>query len=118
LADPRAALGYLRTCVVNGSRSALRHRKVVESHYDPGPVATDGPEEHAIRATEDARVLTALLTLTRRQQEVLVLRYYVDLSEHDIATTLGISRGAVKSHAHRGLAVLRRSLSVESEVTG
>ena len=45
-----------------------------------------------------------------RQREVLVLRYYVDLSEADIADALGISRGAVKSHASRGMAALRTAL--------
>jgi RNA polymerase sigma-70 factor (sigma-E family) len=118
LLEPAAAHGYLRTSVINGARSALRHRNVVERHSEPGPVAPAGPEEHAIQSVEDARVLAALRTLPRRQQEVLVLRYYADLSEHDIAVTLGISRGAVKSHAHRGLAALRAALSAGMEVTG
>ena len=54
--------------------------------------------------------MTALRTLPDRQREVLVLRYYLDLSEAAIADTLGISRGAVKSHASRGLAALRTAL--------
>ena len=49
--------------------------------------------------------MDALAALPRRQREVIALRYYVDLSEADIAETLGISRGAVKSHASRGAAV-------------
>jgi len=117
LQEPAAAHGYLRTSVVNGARSALRHRSVVERHFEPGAALPAGPEEHAIRSTEDARVLAALRTLSRRQQEVLVLRYYGDLSEHEIAATLGVSRGAVKSHAHRGLAALRAALSTELEGT-
>ena len=40
-----------------------------------------------------------------------MLRYSADLSEADIAATLGISRGAVKTHAHRGLAALRAALA-------
>ena len=55
-------------------------------------------------------MLAALGTLPRRQREVLVLRYYLDLSEAEIADTLGISRGAVKSHASRGSAALRTRL--------
>ena len=51
--------------------------------------------------------------LPRRQREVLVLRYYLDQSEAEIADTLGISRGSVKSHASRGLATLARRLKVE-----
>ena len=52
-------------------------------------------------------MLDAMRTLPDRQREVLALRYYLDLSEADIAATLGISRGAVKSHASRGVAALR-----------
>jgi len=110
LADPSAAHGYLRTTVVNNARSALRHRGVEERYRQPGPPEPAGPEERAVQSTEDARVMTALRTLSRRQQEVLVLRYYADLSEQDIAQTLGLTKGAVKSHAHRGLAALRKAL--------
>ena len=117
LDDPGAAHGYLRTAVVNNARSALRHRGVEERHRQPGPAEPAGPEERAVQATEDARVMAALRGLSRRQQEVLVLRYYADLSEHDIATTLGMTRGAVKSHAHRGLAALRQALARQEGVT-
>ena len=110
LAEPAAAHGYLRTTVVNNARSALRHRGVEERYRQPGPPEPSGPEERAVQSTEDARVLAALRSLSRRQQEVLVLRYYADLSEQDIAHTLGLTKGAVKSHAHRGLAALRNAL--------
>jgi RNA polymerase sigma-70 factor (sigma-E family) len=110
LADPGAAHGYLRTTVVNNARSILRHRDVEERYRQPAPPEPAGPEERAVQSTEDARVMAALRTLSRRQQEVLVLRYYADLSEQAIAQTLGLSKGAVKSHAHRGLAALREAL--------
>jgi RNA polymerase sigma-70 factor (sigma-E family) len=110
LEDPGAAHGYLRTTVVNNARSVLRHRGVEERYRQPGPPEPSGPEERAVQATEDARVLAALRSLSRRQQEVLVLRYYADMSEQEIATTLGMSRGAVKSHAHRGIGALREAL--------
>jgi RNA polymerase sigma-70 factor (sigma-E family) len=116
LDDPGAAHGYLRTTVVNNSRSALRHRGVEERYRQPGPPEPSGPEERAVQATQDARVMAALRGLSRRQQEVLVLRYYADFSEHDIASTLGMSRGAVKSHAHRGLAALREALARDEGV--
>ena len=60
------------------------------------------------------RVL-ALRGLPRRQREVIALRYYLDLSEADIAETLGISTGAVKSHASRGSAALRERLAEQLE---
>ena len=58
-------------------------------------------------------MLSALAELPTRQREVLVLRYYLDLDEAGIASELGISRGAVKSHASRGAATLRRRLTPE-----
>lgn len=116
LSDPGSAHAYLRTSVVNGARSALRHRGVTERYRQPGPAAPAGPEERAVQADTDSRVLAALRTLPRRQQEVLVLRYYSDLSETQIAQALEISRGAVKSHAHRGMNALRAALAAEREV--
>jgi RNA polymerase sigma-70 factor (sigma-E family) len=110
LSDPDRALAYLRRSVVNRSRSALRHRSVVERHA-PRP-APDAPsaEHGALLALEHSDVLAALRKLPQRQREVLVLRYYVDLSEAQIADTIGISRGAVKSHASRGMTALRDAL--------
>ncbi len=110
LEDPEKALAYLRRSVVNGARSALRHRGVTQRHA-PAPMPDAASAEHgAMVALEHAEVLAALRTLPQRQREVLVLRYYVDLSEADIADALGISRGAVKSHASRGMAALRAAL--------
>ncbi len=63
---------------------------------------------------EHAEVLDALRALPRRQRECLVLRYYADLSEAEIATTLGISAGSVKSHSHRGMAALTVALQEDS----
>jgi len=108
--DPDKALAYLRRSVVNGARSVLRHRKVVDKHA-PRPAPHVPSAEHgALLALEHAEVMAALRRLPERQREVLVLRYYLDLSEAGIADALGISRGAVKSHASRGIAALRTSL--------
>jgi RNA polymerase sigma-70 factor (sigma-E family) len=115
LHDRAAAHAYLRTSVVNGARSALRHRVVVERRRQPAPPEPAGPEELAVQASEDARVMAALRTLSRRQQEVLVLRYYSGMSEADIAATLGLTRGAVKSHAHRGMSALRRRMEADHD---
>jgi RNA polymerase sigma factor (sigma-70 family) len=52
--------------------------------------------------------------LPDRQREAIVLRYYADLSEAEIAATMGISRGAVKSHTARGMTALRAALEQES----
>ena len=110
LSDPDRALAYLRQSVVNRSRSALRHRTVVARHA-PRPAPHAASAEHgAMVALEHAEVTDALRLLPQRQREVLVLRYYSDLSESDIADAIGISRGAVKSHASRGMAALRTTL--------
>lgn len=107
LREPHNALAYLRQAVVNRSRSVLRHR-AVQARYTP-PVQPDAPgaDESAVRRDTRATVLDALQQLSSRQREVLVLRYYLDLDEAGIAEALGISRGAVKSHASRAAASLR-----------
>lgn len=111
--DAGEAYGYLRASVVNACRSVHRHRAVVQRKPVPPDPAPAGPDELAVRHEQDQRVMLALRTLPRRQQEVLVLRYYSDASEAEIADTLGISKGAVKSHAHRGLTALRSFLHAE-----
>ncbi|GAA1154176.1 SigE family RNA polymerase sigma factor [Nocardioides aquiterrae] len=108
LREPDKALAYLRQAVVNRSRSTLRHRTVVARHA-AATRAADAPDPTPDTDRREA-VLDAMRALPDRQREVLALRYYLDLSEADIADTLGISRGAVKSHASRGAAALRTLL--------
>jgi RNA polymerase sigma factor (sigma-70 family) len=67
-------------------------------------------EEHVVLLSDQQEVLDAVRTLPRRQRECLVLRYYLELSEAEIAATLGISNGSVKSHSHRGLKALATRL--------
>ena len=109
LRDPAAALPYLRTTVVNLSRSRLRHLRLVRRGVPAAPDVASA--EHSAVLREDHReVVAALCALPARQREVLVLCYWLDLSEAEIAETMGISRGAVKSHAARGVAALERAL--------
>ncbi|PZS25930.1 MAG: SigE family RNA polymerase sigma factor [Pseudonocardiales bacterium] len=109
--DPEAALGYLRTAVVNGARSMLRRRQTVRKHLRRvQPMAEAAPDSELLLAEEHREVLAAVRTLPPGQQEVLVLRYWSDLSEADIAQALGISRGAVKSQASRGMDKLEKIL--------
>ena len=117
LRDPDKGLAYLRQSVVNRSRSHLRHLSVVRRHVEREgalPVAA-GADESSYDAARRASVLDALRRLPTRQREVLTLRYYLDLSEAEIAEALGISRGAVKSHASRGAAALRADLGTTLE---
>jgi RNA polymerase sigma factor (sigma-70 family) len=70
-------------------------------------------EHGALVLLERSAVVAALRGLPERQREALVLRYYADLSEAEIAATMGISRGAVKSHTARGMSALRAALEQE-----
>jgi len=110
LRDPDKALSYLRQSVVNRSRSVLRHRAVVEKYAPKGLPDAPSAEAGAIGELERSAVIEALHRLPARQREALVLRYYADLSEAEIASAMGISRGAVKSHTARGMAALRNVL--------
>ena len=103
---------YARKVLVNRHRSLLR-RALVEARYRYRDHPTEGSgDEHR----EDAIVLwAATRRLPPRQQAVLVLRYYEDLSEAEIARVLGIPAGTVKTLARRGLARLRRSLDTSSQ---
>lgn len=114
--DPTRALAYLRVSVVNTARSALRRRRTARAYSPPHDAAPASPEESAVLAEEHREVLAALHRLAPRQREVLVLRYWSNLSEAEIAETLDISQGTVKSTASRALAALQRSLrEIEGE---
>ena len=113
LRDTDKALSYLRQAVVNKSRSVLRHRVVMDRNAPKPPPEVASAEQGAISLLERSAVISALRKLPVRQREALVLRYYADLSEAQIAITMGISRGAVKSHTARGMAALRTVLEVE-----
>ena len=110
LRDHEAGTAYLRRTVVNLARSRSRHARVAERHAESVPVDMPSAETTALESLARADVMRALHGLPRRQREALVLRYYADLSEAQIAEAMGISAGAVKSHASRGLAALRSTL--------
>ena len=114
LREKEKALSYLRQAVVNRSRSVLRHRTVVDRNA-PKPAPDEPSAEHgALALIERSAVVAALRTLPDRQREAIVLRYYADLSEADIAATMGISKGAVKSHTARAMAALKSILEQET----
>ncbi|WP_253771806.1 SigE family RNA polymerase sigma factor [Goodfellowiella coeruleoviolacea] len=111
LRDAQAALGYLRTAVVNGSRSVLRRRKTARDYTPPHVVNARSAESLAMLTAEHQAVVAALTKLPPRQREVLVLRYYGDLSEAEIAEATGISKGTVKSTASRALDALQKIMA-------
>ncbi|MFZ3561570.1 RNA polymerase sigma factor [Streptomyces sp. BH055] len=104
------ALGYLRTSVVNTARSVLRRRRTARAWTPPPAGEAPSAEDSVVLDEAHREVLAALTRLTPRRREVLVLRYWADLSEAEIAATLGISKGAVKSNASRALDALEKIL--------
>ena len=111
LRDEAAAVAYLRTAVVNGSRSVLRRRRTARDYIPPHQVNARSAESLAMLSAEHQAVVDALATLPPRQREVLVLRYYGGLSESEIADATGISRGTVKSTASRAMDTVARAMN-------
>lgn len=108
--DRDATPAYLRSMVMNGARSKLRRRQVVRKH-PPTPEPHGEPADAAVVLHEDQQeVIDALRTLPGRQRECLVLRYYGGCSEAEIADTLGIARGTVKSSISRAMATMSERL--------
>jgi RNA polymerase sigma-70 factor (sigma-E family) len=110
LRDSEKALSYLRQSVVNRSRSVLRHRVVVDRNAPKPPPDEPSAEHGAFALLDRSAVIEALRSLPARQREALVLRFYADMSEAQIADAMQISRGAVKSHTARAMQALRTVL--------
>jgi RNA polymerase sigma factor (sigma-70 family) len=113
------ALAYVRAAVLNGCRSVLRRRTLTRrlrgaADLDRSDAAPGSAENEVMLAEDRRQVLAALSGLPVRRREVLVLRYWLGLSEAEIAGVLGISPGTVKSNAARGLAALARKLGESS----
>ncbi len=105
--EPEKTLAYLRQTVVNLSRSALRRRILgLKLLSKPMPDMASA-EEGAYDQLERDALIKAMRGLQRRQREVLVLRYFADMTEAQVAETLGISLGSVKAYGSRGIAALR-----------
>ncbi len=114
LCDSDKALAYLRQSVVNRSRSVLRHQVVADRNAPEPPADMTNAEHGTIVLLERSAVVVALRALRPRQREVLVLAYYGDMSEAQIASVMGISRGSVKSHTAFAMSALRAILEAEA----
>jgi len=100
--------------VVNRSRSVLRHRFVADRNGPEPPADMHGAEHGAIILLERSAVMAALHALPPRQREALVLRYYSDMSEAQIASVMGISRGSVKTHTASAMSALGSIFEAEA----
>jgi RNA polymerase sigma-70 factor (sigma-E family) len=112
--EPSRALAYARSSVLNGCRSVHR-RSAVARRYGPRLAQpADATIPDATAATADrGQLAAALRQLPRRQREVLVLRYYADLSAGEIAETLGISPSTARACISRGLTALAAAIGEE-----
>jgi len=117
LQDRDKALGYLRTSVLNGCRTAHRNRTRRDRALLLAPDANGivSAEESALVGEANREVLAALRALPARQREAVVLRHYLGLTEEQAAQTMKITRGTVKSATSRGLSTLARILKEEAE---
>jgi RNA polymerase sigma-70 factor (sigma-E family) len=110
LRDPARAGAWLRSAVLNGARSRIR-RQEVSRRLAPAPGPDhESAEDAALADDAHERMVHALQALPARQREAVVLRYYLDLSEAQMAQAMGVSTGSVKTHLHRGLAALQAQL--------
>jgi RNA polymerase sigma factor (sigma-70 family) len=113
LRSAEAAAGYLRSVVVNRTRMRIRHLQVIRRHVDRDvhdPSAAMSSEAMVVLRDDQRAVVSALVDLSSRQREALVLRYWMELRENEIADAMGISVGAVKTHVSRGMAALSRAM--------
>lgn len=110
LRESEAAIGYLRTTVLNRCRSLLRRRRVARLYTPPHAAPGSSAESAAVLGEERTQVQRALQALPTRTREVLVLRYYLDLPFDEIAQLLGIRTASARATASRGLTALTDKL--------
>jgi RNA polymerase sigma-70 factor (sigma-E family) len=110
LKDADSAMYYVRASVLNGCRSVLRHRAVRRRGLADQPPAASA-ETEVLSGQEREEVIRAVGRLPHRQREALVLRFYAELSDEQIARVMGIRQSTVRSTAHRALAALGRELT-------
>jgi len=111
LRQPTQSLAYLRASVINGCRSVHRRSAVARKHAPRLAIRPDAIASDQAAASDDrSELIAALRRLPRRQREVLVLRYYADLSVTEIAEVLRLTPGSVRSANSRGLAALASAL--------
>lgn len=106
--DPKKSAAYLRSIVLNLARDTNRRGLLSLRHQDSmiDERKPENPDERVVRNESQAEMIAALNHLSVRQRDCLILRFYYELSEAEIAETLSISPNSVKTHCRRGLAAL------------
>lgn len=110
LRRPETAPAYLRSTVCNLTRNRRRHLRLARLRQPPPPEPAAAAELVVLDREEHRELAGALDRLSRRQREALVLRYWLDLADHEVAEAMGVSPGSAKTHIRRGLAALQRAL--------
>lgn len=112
--DRGRAAAYVRSIAFNLARSRFRHQAVVDRHRPASPGVASSPEDVYVLREDQRAVVAALGHLSDKQRACLVLRFYEDLSEREIAETLAMSPNSVKTHVRRGMTALARLLGESS----
>lgn len=125
LRDPQAAPAWLRTTVVNLSRGRLRRRSLGRRRQEQASTnharrfgTTDQSADLLGDGLADGALGAAIRALPLRQRECVVLRFVHDLTVPELAATLGISSGSVKTHLHRALKTLEEAVPSPTEEAG
>jgi RNA polymerase sigma-70 factor (sigma-E family) len=113
--DPDA---YVRRILVNTSHRRFRRRRVAEQAREPAELPDLSVADPADLIGQRSALLSALRELPRRQRAVVVLRYWEDLSDAQVAASLGCAEGTVRSQASRALAKLRGSTALADGAPG
>jgi RNA polymerase sigma-70 factor (sigma-E family) len=116
--QPERAAAYLRSIVLNLARDHNRRGLMSLRHFEAltPESSAEAPEDRIELDEQKARVLQALRALSPQQRSCLVLRFYLELSEREVADTLGISVNSVKTHTRRGMERLRLLLQDTGEL--
>lgn len=110
IGDPERIDAYLKATIVNLVRGSHRRRRVVERQPAPHLTLVKSAEDDAIAGASRDRVLTAVSSLPLRQRACVVMRYWMRMTEGEIAETLELSIGSVRTHVTRGTETLKRTL--------
>jgi len=113
LSHVQGAEYYVRVAVLNACRSALR-RRVIRSRRVLYELPAPSVEAAVLGSEERDELISAVDKLPRRQRETLILSYYLDLPDGEIATLMGVGMSSVRSARHRALETLARNLKERS----
>lgn len=108
--DPARADAYLRTTVVNVVRSGFRRSEVAERRAERHLAAVPSAEDDALGQLGRQHVLTVVSSLPLQQRACVVMRHWFRMTESEIAATLDVSVGSVRTHVKRGTATLKERL--------